>query len=108
MDYPSFLFYNLNLLKKKFLKKNPQPFYTLSKDLLPKSYRPTISHYFQRLLIDKGHVRKVYTQNIDALETIAKIPKEKLVAAHGSFEKGHCYICHSEYTFEWMKRKTFI
>lgn len=72
---------------------------------MPKNYRPTISHYFQRLLIEKGHVLKVYTQNIDALETIAKIPEDKLIAAHGSFEKGHCFNCKSEYTLEWMKRK---
>jgi len=86
---------------------NPQPFYTLSKELMPKSYKPTISHYFQRLLIDKGHVLKVYTQNIDALETIAQIPKEKLIAAHGSFEKGKCLNCNFEYNFEWMKRMNF-
>ncbi len=86
-----------------YFLNNPQPFYTLSKELMPKNCKPSISHYFQKLLIDKGHVLKVYTQNIDALEMIAKIPQEKFIAAHGSFEKGRCLNCLFEYDLEWMR-----
>lgn len=50
---------------------------------MPASYKPTVSHYFQRLLVEKGMVRKIYTQNIDALETIANIPDDKVINAHG-------------------------
>ncbi len=88
-----------------YFYKNPQPFYTLSKELMPKNYRPTVSHYFQRLLVQKGHVHKIYTQNIDALEAIAQIPKHKVIAAHGSFEVGHCIGCGTKYPFEWMKNR---
>lgn len=54
---------------------------------MPKNYKPTPSHLFQKLLIDKGHVLKVYTQNIDALETIAKFPKEKLLQHTGLLKR---------------------
>ena len=77
----------------------------LSKELMPTNYKPTMSHYFQRLLIEKGHVSKIYTQNIDTLESIANIPDDKIVNAHGSFKKGHCLNCKQEYSFEWMKSK---
>lgn len=70
---------------------------------MPKSYKPTIGHYFLRLLIEKGHVHKIYTQNIDALESVANIPQEKLVNAHGSFQKGHCLSCNKEYSLDWMR-----
>jgi NAD-dependent SIR2 family protein deacetylase len=74
---------------------------------MPKNYKPTIAHYFQRLLVEKGHVHKIYTQNIDALEIVAKIPDEKLINAHGSFKKGHCLSCNKEYSLEWMKSISF-
>ena len=86
-----------------FFLKNPQPFYSLAKELMPSKYKPTIAHYFQRLLIEKGHVLRVYTQNIDALETVANLPDDKVINAHGSFKKGHCLNCNSEYSFQWMK-----
>lgn len=85
------------------IKRNPKPFFTLSKELMPENYRPTISHYFQRLLVEKGLVSKIYTQNIDALESVADIPEDKVINAHGSFKIGHCLACRKEYSFEWMK-----
>lgn len=72
---------------------------------MPKNYKPTIAHYFQRLLLEKGHVYKIYTQNIDALETVASIPEDKLITAHGSFSKGHCLSCQKEYDLKWMQSK---
>jgi NAD-dependent deacetylase sirtuin 2 len=65
-----------------FFKKNPNSFFTLAKELLPSNYRPTISHYFQRLLIEKNMVLKIYSQNIDALENVAQIPEDKIIYAH--------------------------
>jgi NAD-dependent SIR2 family protein deacetylase len=87
------------------LKRRPQAFYSLAKELMPKNYKPTLSHYFQRIAVEKGHVLKIYTQNIDALENIAKIPSDKIINAHGSFNKGRCLSCKKEYSFEWMQSK---
>jgi NAD-dependent deacetylase sirtuin 2 len=71
---------------------------------MPSVYKPTVCHYFQKLLVDQGKVLKIYTQNIDALENVAKIPTEKIVYAHGSFKTGRCLSCAQTYTLEWMKR----
>ena len=43
--------------------------------------------------MSKNIVKYIYTQNIDGLEKKAKIPDDKLIFAHGNFEKGHCAIC---------------
>ena len=88
-----------------FFKQNPNPFFTLCKELMPSDYKPTVAHYFQRLLAEKNMVLKCYTQNIDALESVANLPQEKVIYAHGSFKSGHCLSCRSEYSFEWMKKK---
>ena len=88
-----------------YFDKNPQPFFTLSKELMPGlgKYFPTVTHYFIRFLIDKGIVLKYLTQNIDGLEVQAGIPMNKLVLAHGHFYTGHCRKCKKKY-----KQKDFF
>lgn len=90
-----------------FFLQNPQPFFTLAKELYPGSFKPTISHYFLRLLCEKGLLLRHYTQNIDTLERVAGIPEEKLVEAHGTFHTSHCLKCRKEYCLEWMKERIF-
>jgi len=53
-------------------------------------YRPTPTHCFIRLLHEKKKLLRCFTQNIDSLETIAGLPKEMLVAAHGNFDSATC------------------
>lgn len=86
-----------------FFYDNPKPFFTLAKELYPGTFKPTVCHYFIRLLNEKGMLLRHYTQNIDTLEHVAGIPSEKLVEAHGTFHTGHCLECRKEYTLEWMK-----
>ncbi|XP_044264895.1 NAD-dependent protein deacetylase sirtuin-2 isoform X2 [Tribolium madens] len=90
-----------------FFHKNPKPFFTLAKELYPGSFKPTISHYFIKLLIEKDLLLRHYTQNIDTLERIAGIPEEKVVEAHGTFYTGHCLECRKEFKLEWMKERIF-
>ena len=47
-------------------------------------HKPTPTHHFMRLLHDKGVLLRVFTQNIDSLESAAGIAKDKIVAAHGN------------------------
>lgn len=88
-----------------FFVKNPKPFYHLAKQLIPENLVPTPAHCFLRLLHDKGLLTRVYSQNIDNLESLAGIPGGKLVQAHGSFHTSHCVksSCHKEYSYEWLK-----
>jgi NAD-dependent histone deacetylase SIR2 len=44
-------------------------------------------------LHSKGLLNIIYTQNIDALEIKAKVPKEKMVFAHGHVNGAHCSDC---------------
>ncbi|XP_049858280.1 NAD-dependent protein deacetylase sirtuin-2 [Schistocerca gregaria] len=90
-----------------FFRENPKPFFTLAKELYPGSFKPTVCHYFIRLLQEKGLLLRHYTQNIDTLERVAGIPGEKIVEAHGTFHTSHCIDCHSGYSMEWIKEKIF-
>ena len=90
-----------------FFKKNPEPFFVLAKELIPEGYKPTPSHYFIKLLHDKGLLLRHYTQNIDTLERVAGLPEEKLVEAHGTFHTGRCLACSAPFDLNWMKGKYF-
>ncbi|CAL8144023.1 unnamed protein product [Orchesella dallaii] len=92
-----------------FFKKNPEPFYSLAKELFPQELNPTPSHHFVRLLHNKGFLLRHYTQNIDGLERLAGIPGGKIVEAHGSFHTSHCMSssCRKEHSFDWMKEKIY-
>lgn len=90
-----------------YFRENPQPFFTLAKELYPGSFKPTPCHYFVRLLHEKGLLTRHYTQNIDTLERLAGIPGEAMVEAHGTFYTNHCIDCHKEYTKEWAKKEIF-
>lgn len=74
----------------EFFKQNPRPFYQLAKELFPGQHKPTPTHHFVRLLHDKGLLLRCFTQNIDSLESVAGIPKDRIVAAHGNFDSAHC------------------
>ena len=74
----------------KYFKKKPQAFYTLSKELLPGYYAPTITHHFIAQLGKLGLLKRIYTQNIDGLERLAGLDEERLVEAHGSFASSKC------------------
>ncbi|XP_003698490.1 NAD-dependent protein deacetylase Sirt2 [Apis florea] len=91
-----------------FFMENPEPFFMLARELLPDDgFKPTPSHYFIRLLWEKGLLLRHYTQNIDTLERVAGLPPEKLVEAHGTFHTGRCLKCRAPYTLPWMKEQIF-
>jgi len=73
----------------EFFKRKPAAFYELAKEMWPGNYDPTPTHYFLKLLNDKGILLRVYSQNIDSLECRAGLPRERLVAAHGNFDAAH-------------------
>lgn len=86
-----------------YFRRNPAPFYALARQLFPEELKPTLSHYFLRLLHEKGLLLRLYTQNIDALERVAGIPEEKLVEAHGTFHSSHCIACNHAYSLHWLR-----
>jgi len=86
-----------------FFRKNPIPFYTLARELMPGRFRPTITHSFVKVLADHGLLGMCFTQNIDTLERMAGVPKDLIVEAHGSFADQHCIDCHASYDTEKLK-----
>lgn len=92
-----------------YFKQHPEPFFTLARELYPGQFKPTVCHYFMRMLKEKGLLRRCYTQNIDTLERVAGLQEEDLIEAHGTFHTSHClnFLCREEYGLPWMKEKIF-
>lgn len=103
LPYPEAIF------EISYFKKHPEPFFALAKELYPGQFKPTICHYFIRLLKEKGLLLRCYTQNIDTLERVAGLEPQDLVEAHGTFYTSHCVSssCRQEYSLSWMKEKIF-
>ena len=90
-----------------YFRRNPAPFYSLVREIFPSTLRPTTAHKFFGLLESKGILRRVYTQNIDALEFLAGVPPDKVVEAHGTFQRSYCMKCKEEYDLKWLKAEIF-
>uniref|UniRef100_A0A803TNI9 NAD-dependent protein deacetylase sirtuin-2 n=1 Tax=Anolis carolinensis TaxID=28377 RepID=A0A803TNI9_ANOCA len=103
LPYPEAIF------EINYFKKHPEPFFALARELYPGQFKPTVCHYFMRLLKEKGLLLRCYTQNIDTLERVAGLDHEDLVEAHGTFFTSHCIspTCKKMYSLEWMKEKIF-
>ncbi|XP_029301411.1 NAD-dependent protein deacetylase sirtuin-2 [Cottoperca gobio] len=101
LPYPEAIF------QIEYFKKHPEPFFALARELYPGQFKPTICHYFMKLLKDKGHLRRCYSQNIDTLERVAGLEGDDLIEAHGTFYTSHCVRCRMEFNLQWMKDKIF-
>lgn len=53
---------------------------------------------------DKGLLQRVWTQNIDTLETAAGVPVDLVLEAHGSFATAHCLACSRSASTEHVVR----
>lgn len=45
-----------------YFKKHPEPFFALARELYPGQFKPTVCHYFLRMLKDKGLLTRCYSQ----------------------------------------------
>ncbi|KAL7319457.1 Sir2 histone deacetylase Hst2 [Mucor circinelloides] len=85
-----------------FLEK-PEPFYALAKELYPGKFLPTKTHYFVRLLQEKGVLLRNFTQNIDTLERMTGLDHEFIIEAHGSFATASCVECNVKADSEMVR-----
>lgn len=92
-----------SVFEREYFNKDPKPFFSVSKKLLPGSYKPTLSHYFSVLLQKKGLLLKYYTQNIDDLDRRAGLEYPKLVECHGTYRTATCLNCHKKYNTQDIK-----
>ncbi|KAI9735204.1 MAG: NAD-dependent histone deacetylase sir2 [Cirrosporium novae-zelandiae] len=77
-------------------REDPSIFYSVAKDIVPKTTKFTPTHAFIRLLQEKGKLLTNYTQNIDNLEAHASISPDKLIQCHGSFATATCIKCRMQ------------
>lgn len=88
-----------------FFKENPKPFYTLAQELYPGKFKPSKFHFLMKLFEEKGHLQRIYTQNIDTLERQVGIDPKYIIEAHGSFAANHCTKCNKHFKMEYFKSK---
>ena len=88
----------------QYFRRRPDACYAMLKDMWPGRWPPSRTHYFMRLLEVKGVLQRVYTQNIDNLESLANISKSKVVEAHGSFNFVRCVDCGFSPGIDYVKK----
>ncbi|XP_063566902.1 NAD-dependent protein deacetylase sirtuin-3, mitochondrial isoform X11 [Gorilla gorilla gorilla] len=104
LPYPEAIF------ELPFFFHNPKPFFTLAKELYPGNYKPNVTHYFLRLLHDKGLLLRLYTQNIDGLERgVLPSPEVVLLALRAHLGGGSNtslwleFQCRASLPQSWLK-----
>lgn len=80
------------------LVHKPKAFYELARDIFPGLFKPTIFHYFIKLLADQNRLSRHYSLNIDMMERLVDVPEELLVETYGTFNTSHCIDCHLEHS----------
>jgi NAD-dependent SIR2 family protein deacetylase len=94
-----------------YYQQNPLPFIHLCKEIWPgqeSGPEPTLSHTFLKLLEDKQCLHRIYTQNIDGLESLAGISTDKLVECHGNFRSSSCIKCRKPIPIEDCQKTVVI
>ncbi|KAK0561131.1 NAD-dependent histone deacetylase sir2 [Tilletia horrida] len=77
-----------DMFDKRFFQQDPTCFYDFVHSLWPSEFTPSPTHYFIKLLEERGQLLRDYTQNIDTLEHQAGITR--VLPCHGSFATASC------------------
>jgi len=92
-------------LDQTLFTENPLPCLELNREFIlgtrDQKWKATLAHRFVELLHAKtGKLARLYTQNIDGLEDqCTQLPREKVIAVHGSMDRAECALCHTESDF---------
>jgi NAD-dependent SIR2 family protein deacetylase len=87
------------VFRLSYFRDKPEAFYALARELYPDGarYRPTCTHWFIKLLQDRGCLLRNVTQNIDGLDLATGLSVgEHVVQAHGGFDRAACIECEAE------------
>jgi NAD-dependent SIR2 family protein deacetylase len=84
-----------------FIKK-PEPFYKFAQHFDLTQYNASPTHYFIKMLQDKGLLWKNMTQNIDNLEEKTGMNMEDVIQAHGANRGAVCSRCRKDHDAEQM------
>jgi NAD-dependent deacetylase sirtuin 2 len=79
-----------------YFLENPKAFYKFAQHFDLSNYDATPTHYFIKMLNDKGIMTLNMTQNIDNLEEKTGIDMDKVVQCHGANRGAHCAKCKKD------------
>ncbi|CAJ1940404.1 unnamed protein product [Cylindrotheca closterium] len=94
-----------DLFDKDFFLQDPSPFYKFARTLYfplggDKRVEPSDSHKLLAILEQNKMLLRVYSQNIDGLETVAGVSSKKIVYAHGNLLQAYCLKCKRKVSSE--------
>ena len=95
-----------SIFELSYFREKPDAFYRLCAELWPDNFAPTPTHHFLKELHARGLLKRCFTQNIDSLEKIAQLPVDKIVAAHGNFDRCSCIDTGVEVPVEEVRAAT--
>jgi NAD+-dependent protein deacetylase SIR2 len=100
----------------EFFQEDPVPFFKFARNLYfplggggggdggttssTKKVEPSDSHKLLAMLEQKKMLLRVYSQNIDGLETVAGVSPKRMVYAHGSLQWATCCKCQRKVSSE--------
>ena len=64
--------------------------------------KPTVSHFFARVLHDKGKLKSIFTQNIDGIDYLTGIPDKSILPVHGALKLIKCDSCDKKIDLKWF------
>lgn len=85
----------------EYFDEDPEPFFDFSQNLMGIDIEPSSTHAFLAYLELEGKLQILVTQNIDGLHE--KAGNKKVLACHGSYQRGHCRNCGQGYSLIQMK-----
>jgi len=98
-------------LEQTLFEQNPLPCLEINRDFIlgtrEQRWKATLAHRFvEQLQKHTGKLARLYTQNIDGLEDqCTDLPREKVIAVHGSMDRAECAHCKSEASMDWFAEK---
>ncbi len=66
------------------------------------SAEPGRPHRIVAELVERGHVARIITQNIDGLDARAGVPKERIIEIHGNGTYAKCLACGTRHEIDWV------
>lgn len=87
-----------DLFDREFFLQDPSPFFQFARNLYfplggDKRVEPSDSHKLLAMLERSKMLLRVYSQNIDGLESVAGVSNKKIVYAHGNLLNAACVRC---------------
>ncbi len=70
-----------------------------------KKWTATLSHFFLKVLEEKGLLHRLYTQNIDGLDYQIGLKEGMIVNVHGTISLAGCEACNADYPIEQFREQ---